>query len=120
MDLILKEIQDALDQIRKKYNLTSLSLGATRYNAFSFTTKVEGKIANEIENDFKYHEAEYFAQINGLPPDFINRKFESGGLSFTIIKLETRNTKYPVIALCKENDKTYKFTVETIKKVLKS
>ena len=118
LDLILSEIQGALDRIKEKYNLASLSLGATRYNAFSFTSKVEGKIDNQLENDFKYHEAEYFAQINGLPPDFINRKFKSGGLSFTIIKLETRNSKYPIIAYCKENDKDYKFTVETIKKIL--
>ena len=120
LDLILSEMQDALDRIKEKYNLASLSVGATRYNAFSFTTKVEGKIDHELERSFKNHEAEYFAQSNGLPPNIINHKFKSGGISFTIIKVETRNPKYPIIAYCQENKKNYKFTVEAIKKLLDS
>ncbi|MCD6347715.1 MAG: hypothetical protein J7L96_09875, partial [Bacteroidales bacterium] len=120
LGLILDEIQEALDEIKKKHKLKNLELGNTNYNAFSFTSKLKGEIESEIEKDFRQSEAEYFAEINDLPKDFINREFISDGLNFTIDRLETRNTKYPIIATCRSNDKTYKFTVESIKKMLNS
>ncbi len=118
LDLILDEINDALDKIRIKYNLKSLELGDTKYNAFSFVAKLEGSIDSELESNFKKHQAEYFAQINGLPIDFINREFHSGGLTYTIVQLEPRNRKYPIIVHCKQKDQSYKFSVAEIKKVL--
>ena len=84
--MILDEIQDALDEIKKKYKLKNLELGNTNYNAFSFTSKLEGEIESEIEKDFRQSEAEYFAEINGLPKDFINREFMYESISSTGIE----------------------------------
>lgn len=118
LGLIIDEIQDALDKIKIKYNLKNLAVGNTNYNAFSFTSKVEGEIDSQIEKDFRRSEAEYFAEIHGLPKDFIGLEFTNGGRPFTISHLETRNTKYPIIANCHSDNKSYKFTIDTIKKIL--
>jgi hypothetical protein len=72
----------------------------------------------DFADTYAKHEAEYFASVNGLPEDILNRKVVSNGKSFTIIRVERKNIKYPIIAHCSEDGKNYKLSVQEIKKLL--
>jgi hypothetical protein len=63
-------------------------------------------------------EYKFFALRNQLPQNLIGQNFLLEGQNFIITRIETRNPKYPIIALCKENNKYYKFSVQRIKELL--
>jgi len=112
------EIQMALDALKNKYGLSELNLGAITFTEFSFHSRITGKIEGEITNLYKDYQARYFASLNGLPENLVSMNFISNGRSYTIIGIETRNRKYPVITQCANDGKAYKFTVEDIKVIL--
>ena len=118
--LLKSEIQSALDKIKQMYGLAELSIGAITFNEFAFSAKI---IASLPEHDrfmeiFALEESKYFAVQNGLPEDILNKKFVSNGKNHTIIRIETRNLKYPIITHCSEDRKNYKFSVQIIKEIL--
>ena len=59
--------------------------------------------------------AKFFAQFHGLPEDIMNREFTTGNKSFRILRIEPRNPKYPIIAICKQDEKLYQFAAEVVK-----
>ena len=118
IDSLAKEIQSALDLIKEKYGLEQLKIGSTTFNRYSFSSKIAGQSFNEYKEDYAKYEAEYFAEVNNLPKDFINRRFQSGGRQFTIVRLETKNYKYPIIVRGNEDGLLYKFPIELIREGL--
>jgi len=114
------EIQSALDKIKEKYGLSELSFGSITFSLFSFSGKITGTVPEHrhFAEAYALEESKYFAVQNGLPEDILQRKFVSNGKSHTIIHIETRNPKYPIITHCNEDRKNYKFTVQIIKEIL--
>lgn len=49
------------------------------------------------------------AEIYDLKPEDLGREFRNQGKTFTITGLKTRSPKYPILARCKEDGRTYKF-----------
>lgn len=116
--LLRMEIQTALDNIKSKYELSELTLESITYSDNSFTSKIRCKINDFEEIRTDIDENMLFALRYGLPENFINREFKTNGLNYKITRIETRNIKYPIIAICKENERTYKFSVIRIKEIL--
>ena len=114
-----KEIQSALDTIKNKYGLAELSIGSIWFNPFSFSAKLTASMPEQRQyaETFALEEAKYFAVQNGLPENLLRMKFISNGQTHTIIRVETRNPKYPIITYCAEDGKKYKFTVQIIKEI---
>jgi len=112
------DIKAALETIRTKYGLNELDIESVTFNELSFTMKCIGKVAGEDTKNWDQYEARFFAQYHGLPEDILNREFTSCNKLFRIIRIEPRNPKYPIIAICKQDEKLYKFPVEMIKPVL--
>jgi hypothetical protein len=114
------EIQNALDIIKLRYKLSELVLQNITFTSSTFTAKINGAIQVADANDFVLNEVNFFALRNELPYNLIGCGFMLDGLIFNIIKIEFRNRKFPIIAKCKENDKTYKFTVLHTKHLLEN
>lgn len=118
--LLDKEIQEALNVIKEKYQMDTLQIGNISFSVGSFSGKIIAvlPIHHELANTFAEGQAQYFAKQNGLPEYLINRTFISNGESHTIIRLELKNPKFPIITRCNSNGKNYKFTVTMIKEIL--
>jgi hypothetical protein len=118
--ILRKEIQSAFDEIKSKYGLSQLSLGSIRFDLSSFTAKIVGKVQNPVTENYEQNEAIFFASVHGLPPDFIGSEFLLDGSVFTISGLFTSRPKYPITAYCKEDGRTFKFTMQRIKELLET
>lgn len=120
ISLLSKEIQSSLDIIKAKYGLSELSLGTISFRANSFNAKLFASLpGNKTEVEaFAAEEARYFALQNNLPQDILERSFMLHGKTHTIIRIETRNLKYPVITRCSDDGKEYKFSAGFVKEIL--
>ncbi len=112
------DIQDCLDKIKTKYGLSELTLGTLNYTASSFTVKINGKAQNIETKEFEQNEAKYFASRFELPDNLIGCEFIIDGAIFAIIRIETKNPKYPIIAKSEADGRTFKFTVSRTKELL--
>ena len=118
--ILRKEIQSAFDEIKSKYGLSQLSLGGIRFDLSSFTAKIIGKVQNPVTENYELNESIFFASVHGLPPDFIGSEFLLDGYIFTITGLFTSRPKYPIMAYCKDDGRTFKFTPKRIKELLET
>ncbi len=120
MASLSSEIQSALDKIKEKYGLAELSIGSITFSLFSFSGKITGTVPEyrDFAETFALEEANYFALQNGLPEDILHKDFVSNGKNHTIIRIETRNPRYPIITHCAEDRKDYKFSVQIVKEIL--
>lgn len=118
LDVLRKDIQEALNIIKDRYELANLTLEKIYFTAETFEAKILGKINGNDANEVEKAEALFFALRHKLPENLIGTEFDSGGQRFTIKRIETRNTKYPIIAHCSINDKSYKFKVEQVRQGL--
>src|SRR4030065_189048 len=120
LDILRKEIQSSLDEIKSRHGLSQLSLVTIRFNLSSFSAKVFGKVQNSMTENYEQNEAIFFATRHGLPHDFIGSEFLLNGSVFTITQLVTSRPKYPIIAHCEEDGRTFKFTTQRIKELLET
>lgn len=118
--VLRSEIQSALDRIKNRFGLTDLSIGTITFTPFYFTAKIAAAVPEykEFAETYATEEAKYFAMQHGLPQDILQHKFINGGRHYSVVRIETRNPKYPVIAKCSEDGKNYKFSVQIIKEIL--
>ena len=114
LDILRKEIQLSLDEIKSRYGLSQLYLGTIRFNLSSFSAKVFGKVQNSVTENYEQNEAIFFATRHGLPHDFIGSEFLLEGSVFTITHLVLSRPKYPITAHCEEDGRTFKFTIQRI------
>lgn len=109
---IQAECELALQKVAEKYGVTISGHGGTiSENEFIMKLKVE-------QANVKKQYSETTFSILGLPTDIIGRTFVSNGLTHTITEISKRAPKYPIITQA-SNGKSYKFTVDSIKKSLK-
>ncbi len=118
LDVLIKDIQAALDIIKERYELSNLTVGKIYFTTETFEAKISGKINGYDANEAEKAEALFFALKHKLPENLIGTEIDSAGQRYTIMRLEVRNIKYPIIAHCKADNKLYKFTVEHVRHAL--
>ena len=116
------EIKSFLDRLKEEYGLAELSIDSLNFSHFSFTVKISGTVHehNAFADTWAREESKYFAITHGLPEDILQKTFISNGKHYTITRIETRNPKYPIIASCTEDGKSYKFEVLYVKEIFDS
>jgi hypothetical protein len=120
LEILRKEIQSSLDEIKSRHGLSQLSLGTVRFNLSSFSAKIFGKIQNPVTENYEQNEAIFFASRHGLPRDFMGSEFLLDGSVFMITQLVTSRPKYPITAYCEEDGRTFKFTTLRVKELLET
>jgi len=81
------------------------------FNANTFTTKLTGSL---FSHDPLAEDWEKYAHVYDLDVTWLGKQFPSNGKTFTIVGLDTKKRKYPVIASC--GDKQYKFPTGVVKR----
>lgn len=120
ISILHKEIKSFLDRLKEDYGLAGLSIDSLNYSPFSFSAKITGTVHEHsaFADTWAREESKYFAVTHGLPEDILQKSFISNGRHYTITRIETRNPKYPIIASCAEDGKSYKFEVLHVKEII--
>jgi len=108
LTMVRKEIQSSLDDLQKKLGI-QLKIGNMRFDASTFTTKLEASL---FGHDPLAEEWEKYADRFDLDATWIGKKFLYIGKTYTIVGLDTKKRKYPVMTAC--DGKKYKFPADII------
>lgn len=117
-DRKIKTIQDkirlAISQIEKEENV-KIEFSSVRFNVAQYTTQMSVKTLEKtesVDNVFK----SLCARL-GFTQNIIGMKFESTGGIYEIVDIQTKNRKYPIIAVSPKGTR-FKYTVPHIKKLI--
>lgn len=117
-DRKIKTVQDkirlAISQIEKEENV-KIEFGSVRFNVAQYTTQMSVKTLEKtesVDNVFK----SVCARL-GFTQNIIGMKFESTGGIYEIVDIQTKNRKYPIIAVSPKGTR-FKYTVPHIKKLI--
>ena len=105
---ITKDIDKAMAEIAKKYNLEKLKILNSTYNSNGFTTKVEGVFAGGISKDMQVLQAN--ADIYGFKKEIANSIINYAGKQYTVVGLKRSN----LMLKSQENNKTYSANIKTV------
>lgn len=114
----IKSIQDkiklAISKIEKEENV-KIEFSSVRFNVAQYTTQMSVKTLDKtekVDNVFKS-----MCQRLGFTQNIIGMKFDGPNGIYEIIDIQTKNRKYPVIAVA-PNGTRYKYSVAHIKKLI--
>ena len=116
--ILTEEIDKALNEIRIKFGLEELVVNSVKADSISMTAKLSGRVSGDHAENYEYNMAVLFADYNGLPADLLKQEFISNGRGYAIIRIETRNPKYPILARGLLDNLMYKFSVAQVKEAL--
>ena len=104
LKIVREALADALDGLQEELGI-KLKIGTNiSFDANTFTTKLTGSL---FSHDPLAEDWEKYAHVYDLDVTWLGKQFPSNGKTFTIVGLDTKKRKYPVIASC--GDQQYKF-----------
>ncbi len=117
--LITADVLAALSDVGKKHGVTFSNKGGN-FSEGSLTIRLEAAVVNADGTVSSRTSEDYtrYCGMYGLKPEWLNQKFMSGGLEFTIIGLNTRRSKNPVEARQTRNGKVYIFKADSIQRMM--
>ena len=113
------DFQDAMKALEEKYNM-KISLGNISYSDAEFRSKVTGISNDPVAQEHK--DARVSPQLNLMATqlgisyntNFIGSMYKVQGKTFKIQGYSSKSYKYPIVALCNEDGKTYKLSWNAI------
>lgn len=117
--LITADVLAALGEVATKHGVSFSNKGGN-FSEGSLTMRLEAAVVN-ADGSVNSRSAQSFttmAALYNLKPEWLNEKFTSGGLEYTIIGLNTRRSKNPVECRQTRNGKTYIFKTDSIRRLM--
>jgi hypothetical protein len=113
------EINKALAEIAHRHKI-GLKLGNCSFSGQHFTAKIEGAVVDKTGEVLRKEAKDFqdYAEIWGLKPEHLGQEFSLEGKLYKIVGAKIRSSKYPILATNLETGQEYKFTAETISRVL--
>ena len=113
------DIQQALVVVGAKYGI-SLTYKGARYEPTNATLKIEAAIigANGIALQKEREDFKLYAQMYGLKPEDLDKDILYGNNLYTIVGVNLRRPKYPIIAKRIYDGKTMLLTASGVKMAL--
>ena len=106
------DIEQALQAVADKHGLT-VTVGGGSYTDHTFAPKMEFSCTTSSGAPAGFA---FDAELIGIPVDCYGKTFTRAGEEYTIVGINLRARKYPVLA--KTNSGTYKFPADTIARLL--
>ncbi len=113
------EINANLKELGESYGI-SFKVGNISYSETEFKASLkctialnETELADKEKNDFTAN-----CLFFGLSPEDYGKEFVNSGKTFQIKGLKFNSRKYPILAKCLADGKTYKFAEDSIKKLI--
>ena len=112
---IQNKIKEAIAQIEKDENV-KIDFGSLSFNPQRYSTSMT---VSTLEKSEKVESVlERTCRSIGFTQNVIGMSFDFRGDKYEITDIKTKNRKYPVIATEIRTKKSYKFSVDTIKRLL--
>jgi hypothetical protein len=112
---VQNKIKEAIAQIEKDENV-KIDFGTLSFNPQKYSTSMT---VSTLEKSERVESVlERTCRSIGFTQNVIGMTFDFRGDKYEITDIKTKNRKYPVIALETRTKKSYKFSVDTIKKIL--
>ena len=115
-DCFRNEVNEALRELAEKYNF-DIKASKIKYDDTSMDLTVKINDKEVSGKSFEQTEFERMCSWYGLTPEDYGRQFMSNGNKFTLCGFKPRATKMPILAR-NENGQGYKFTEESIKRLI--
>lgn len=115
---ISEKAMDALEVVAQELGL-SVEYGGGKYDptAGTFTPKFTFQVEGGKEAAFQ-RDAGALWQHEWLTGEDYGATFKSQGRDYTLAGINLRAPKYPLLADCAQDGKTYRFTAEAVKQAL--
>ena len=112
---IQNKIKEAIAQIEKDENV-KIDFGTLSFNPQKYSTPMT---VSTLEKSERVESVlERTCRAIGFTQNVISMTFDFRGDKYEITDIKTKNRKYPVIATETRTKKSYKFSVDTVKKLL--
>ena len=112
---VQNKIKAAIAEIEKEENV-KIDFGTVSFNLQKYSTSMT---VSSLEKSEKVESVlERTCRSIGFTQNVIGMSFDFRGDKYEITDIKTKNRKYPVIAFETRTKKSYKFSVDTIKKIL--
>jgi hypothetical protein len=112
---IQNKIKEAIAQIEKDENV-KIDFGSLSFNAQRYSTAMTVSTLDKSEKVESV--LERTCRAIGFTQNVIGMTFDFRGDRYEISDIKTKNRKYPVIATETRTKKSYKFSVDTVKRLL--
>jgi hypothetical protein len=110
---IAGEVREALGEVARRHGLT-LTVGGGSYYEDSFAPKVKFEVEGADAAAFARS-----APLVGLEPGDFGRVVKDGrGKSFALTAINLRAPRFPIVAKCAEDGKSYKLTEQGVARML--
>jgi len=112
---VQNKIKEAIAQIEKDENV-KIDFGSLSFNPQKYSTSMT---VSTLEKSERVESVlERTCRAIGFTQNVISMTFDFRGDKYEITDIKTQNRKYPVIATETKTKKGYKFSVDTVKKLL--
>ncbi len=112
---VQNKIKEAIAQIEKDENV-KIDFGSLSFNPQRYSTSMT---VSTLEKSEKVESVlERTCRSIGFTQNVIGMSFDFRGDKYEITDIKTKNRKYPVIATETRTKKSYKFSIDTIKRLL--
>jgi len=122
LKFIAADLKIALKTVEDKYGI-SLNYNGARFDANTATFKFQGAVSQVAPDGTVIKTSPHASQFNvyalsyGLKPDMLNKEITYvNGERFTIRGLNTRSHKFPVVGERVKDGKSFKLTIEGVKR----
>jgi len=109
---IQAKINKAIAAIAKEENVT-IAFGGISFNSAYYTTSMKVTTLEKSEKVSNVHTA--ICKSLGFTQNILGMTFEGKNGTMKIYDIKTRNRKYPIIAECLSDGRSYKYSKEHIK-----
>jgi hypothetical protein len=117
----LRVVRDTIDKelklVADRFGIT-LQLGNCKFNSRNATFELivntmaeDGVVLSKEAISFKN-----LAGFYGMKPEHLNAIFENDGRMFRLVGLNPKRPKFPFVALCLNDNKTYKMTQSSVQR----
>ncbi len=117
---VLREKLDAkLAELGKELGMVVKATGGARFSSESYTVKVEFAVVKDgVSMTKEIRSWNSLAELYGFKVSDLNRQFTMRGEVYTIVGMKPDSPKYPILGR-RADGKTFKFEVDTVKRLLK-
>ena len=109
-----KAINNSLGLIGRTFGI-EITLGSVSYQKYNFTGKLIANLESKDGELFTKQAIDYkaFHEDYGLEKEWLGQSFDSRGKTYTVVGLNTKASKYPVI--CEHAGKEYCVPVQSVR-----
>ena len=112
---IQNKIKEAIAQIEKDENV-KIDFGTISYNKAFYTSKMSVKTLEKTEAVGDVYKA--ICRRLGFTQNIIGMRFHGTNGIYEIVDIKTKNRTYPIIAKSLTGAKTYRYSVDEIKRLI--